>query len=90
MDFAFSVPDFRGTHKGNIRHELGDDIMLMILGRMSKCTGRADMIEFGRHNLKKFRSMGLLKNGVSSEPTLFRIESGMDNCGLAEKMAEFV
>jgi len=27
----------------------------MILGRMSKCTGRADIIEFGRHNLKKFR-----------------------------------
>ena len=47
-DFAFSIPDFRRTDKGNIRHGLGDIIMLMIFARMSKCAGRADMIEFGR------------------------------------------
>jgi len=85
FDFAFSIPDFRRTDKGNIRHELGDVIMLMILGRMSRCVGRADIIEFGKHNLKTFRSMGLLENGVQSEPTLFRIEIGIDNYGLAEK-----
>lgn len=28
MDFAFSIPDFRRTGKGNHRHELGDIIML--------------------------------------------------------------
>lgn len=37
MDFAFSIPDFRMTGKGNHRHELGDIIILMIFGRMSKC-----------------------------------------------------
>lgn len=31
MDFAASVPDFRRTDKGNIRHRLEDIIILMIL-----------------------------------------------------------
>ncbi len=33
-DFAFSIPDFRRTGKGNHRHELGDIIILMILARL--------------------------------------------------------
>ena len=90
MDFARSVPDFRRTDKGHVRHRLSDIIVLMIFARMSKCVARADIIEFGRRNLHKFRKMGLLKNGVPSEPTLFRIESGIDNEGLAHKMAEFM
>ena len=49
-NFAFSIPDFRRVDGGNIRHKLGDMIMLMILAGMSKCIGRADIIEFGRHN----------------------------------------
>ena len=73
MDFAASVPDFRRTDKGNIRHRLGDVIMLMVLARASKCEGRAEIIEFGRHNLDKLRKIWLLKNGVPSEPTLCRI-----------------
>lgn len=32
MDFAFSIPDFRRTGKGNHRHELGDIIIMMIFG----------------------------------------------------------
>lgn len=36
------------------------------------------MIEFGEHNLRKLQSMGLLKNGVPSEPTLIRVENGID------------
>lgn len=78
MDFAFSIPDFRRTSKGNIRHNLGDIIILMILARMSKCTGRADIIEFGKHNLKKFQSLGMLNKGVPSEPTLCRVENKID------------
>ncbi len=62
MDFATSVPDFRRTDKGNIRHRLADIIMLMILGRISGHAERADIIEFGRLNLNKFRKMGMLKN----------------------------
>lgn len=85
-DFAFSIPDFRRTGKGNHRHELGDIIILMILARMSKSVGRADIIEFGRHNLRKFQSMGMLGNGVPSEATLCRIENGIDDLGFAGRM----
>ena len=87
MDFAFSVPDFRRTGKGNHRHRLGDIIILMIFARMSKCVGRADIIEFGKHNLIKFKSMDMLRNGVPSESTLCRVENGIDSMGLADRMA---
>lgn len=87
MNFAFSIPDFRRTDKGNIRHGLGDIIMLMILARMSKCTRRADIIEFGKLNLKKLKSIGLLRNGIPSEPTLCRVENEIDELGFAEQMA---
>lgn len=76
MNFASSVPDFRRTGKGNIRHRMADIIMLMILGRTSGRVGRAEIIEFGRHNLDRFRKMGMLRNGVPSETTLCRIENG--------------
>ena len=89
MEFAFSVPDFRRTGKGNIRHRLGDIIILMIFARMSKCVGRADIIEYGKSNLNKFRSMGLLENGVPSEPTLLRVERGIDDAGFADRMSQF-
>jgi len=88
MDFASSVPDFRRLGKGNIRHRLDDILVLMILGRASKCVSRAEIIEFGEHNLRRFRSMGLLRNGVPSEATLCRIENGIDDLRLAEKMQE--
>lgn len=88
--FAFSVPDFRRTGKGNIRHSLGDIIILMILGRMSKCIRRADLIAFGKQNLRKLQSMGLLKNGVPSEPTLCRVENGINSSSLSNRMAEFL
>jgi predicted transposase YbfD/YdcC len=88
-DFTFSISDFRRTGKGNHRHKLRDIIMLIILARMSKCISRADMIEFGKHNLRRFQSMGLLRNGVPSEPTLCRVENGIDSMELANRMAEF-
>lgn len=89
MDFASSVPDFRRTGKGNIRHKLADVIFLMILARLSSHVARADIIEFGIHNLGKFQKMGLLKNGVPSEPTLCRIENGINEHAFADKMQEF-
>jgi len=88
-DFTFSIPDFRRTGKGNHRHKLRDIIMLIILARMSKCISRADMIEFGNQNLRKFQSMNMLRNGVPSEPTLCRVEKGIDSTELANRMAEF-
>lgn len=89
MNFAASVPDFRRTAKGNIRHRLKDIIMLMIFARASKCVGRAEIIEFGKHNLNKLRRLGMLKNGVPSEPTLCRIENGIDDLHMADRMQEF-
>ena len=90
IDFAFSIPDFRRTSKGNIRHKLGDIIILMILARLSKCTGRADIIAFGKHNLKRFQSLGILKHGVPSEPTLCRVENGIDTSELSARMSQFI
>lgn len=89
MDFASSVPDFRRSDKGNIRHRLADIIILMILGRLSGHVGRADIIEFGRHNLNKFHKLGLLRHGVPSESTLCRVENGIDDQAMAVRMQEF-
>ena len=89
MDFAASVPDFRRTDKGNIRHRLEDIIMLMVFARASKCVGRAEIIEFGRHNLNKLRKIGILKNGVPSEATLCRVENGINDLEMADRMQEF-
>lgn len=88
-EFSSSVPDFRRSDKGNIRHRLDDIIMLMILVRASKCVDRTEIIEFGRHNLNKFRKLGMLKNGVPSEATLCRVEHGIDAPALADRMQEF-
>ena len=88
VEFAASIPDFRRTGKGNIRHKLSDMIMLMIMARLSGCTGRTEIIEFGKYNLKRFQSMGMLKQGVPSEPTLCRAEQGIDENGLAQRMSE--
>ena len=89
MIFASSVPDFRRCDKGNIRHRLGDIIILMILGRTCGYVGRADIIAFGRHNLKKLRKMGILKNGIPSEATLCRVENGVDDLSMADRMQAF-
>ena len=87
--FASSVPDFRRLNKGNIRHRLDDIIMLMVMGRASGYVGRAEIIAFGRHNLNKFRKLGMLYNGVPSEATLCRVENSIDDIAMAERMQEF-
>ncbi len=88
VDFASSAPEFRRVSKGNIRHRLIDIIVLAILARASKCLERAEIIAFGKHNLGRFRSMGMLRNGVPSESTLCRVEQGMDELALALALAE--
>lgn len=90
MEFASSVPDFRRTSKGNHRHRLDDILILIVLARTSKCIGRAEIIEFGKHNLKRFRKMGILMNGVPSEATLCRVEKGIDSLCMAQKMMDFM
>ena len=85
-EFSSSVPDFRRSGKGNLRHRLDDITMLMILGRASGCIGRAEIIEFGRHNLNKFSKMGMLRNGVLSEATLYRVDDGIDDLTMVDRM----
>lgn len=90
FEFALSVPDFRRTGKGNIRHRLADVIMLLVLARISKCVTRSEIIAFGRHNIKALRKMGMFKNGIPSEPTLCRVENGIDDLALADRMQQFI
>ena len=89
-EFSSSIPDFRRSGKGNIRHRLDDIIMLIILGRASGCVGRAQIMEFGKYNLGKFRKMGMLRNGVPSEATLCRVDNGIDDLAMADRMQRFV
>ena len=89
MDFAASVPDFRRTDKGDIRHRLEDIIILMIFAPASKCVRRAEIIEFGMHNLNSLRKIGMLRNVVPSELTLCRIENGINELIMADRMQEF-
>ncbi len=89
-EFSSSIPDFRRSGKGNIRHRLDDIIMLIILGRASGCIGRAQIMEFGKYNLDKFRKMGMLRNGVPSEATLCRVDNGIDELAMADRMQRFV
>lgn len=90
IDFATSVPEFRRTGKGNYRHRLSDVIILIVLARATGCVGRADIIEFDRHNLKRFRGIGMLRKGVPSEATLCRVGQGVDDIVMADAMARFV
>lgn len=89
LKFALSVPDFRRKGKGNYCHKLSDIIILLIFARASKCVSRAEIIEYGRHNLRRFQKMGMFMNGIPSEPTLWRIECGVDELVLADKMRVF-
>lgn len=89
IDFASSVPDFRRSDKGNIRHHLADIIILMILGRVCGHVGRTAIMEFGRHNLSRFRKLGMLRNGIPSEATLCRVENGIDDLSMADRMRQF-
>lgn len=89
LKFALSVPDFRRQGKGNYCHKLSDIIILMTFARASKCVSRAEIIEYGKHNLKKFRKMGMFMNGIPSEPTLWRIECSIDELAMADKMHVF-
>ena len=54
VNFASSVPDFRRSNKGNIRHRLRDMLILIIFARASGRVGRVDIIDFGRINLGRF------------------------------------
>ncbi len=64
--------------------------MLMVLGRASGFVGRADIIAFGKHNIKKAPQNGDVENGMPSEATLCRVDNGINDCAMADRMQEFV
>lgn len=84
------MPEYRRTARGNYRHQLKDILMLVVLARLSKCVTRAEIIQFGKHNLKRLQSMGILRKGVPSEPTLCRVFNSLDAETMAGCMALFV
>lgn len=88
-EFVKSVPDYRRTDKGNYKHKLEDILLLVILGRLGKCITRPDIIRFGERNLKRFRSLGILLEGVPSEPTLCRVFKHIDDEAMSGRMSEF-
>ena len=88
-EFVKSVPDYRRTDKGNCKHKLEDILLLVILGRPDRCITRPDIIRFGGRNLKRFRSLGILLEGVPSEPTLCRVFKHIDDEAMSERMSEF-
>lgn len=83
------MPEYRRTTRGNYRHQLKDILMLVILARLSKCVTRAEIIQFGKHNLKRLQSIGILRKGVPSEPTLCRVFNSIDAETMAGCMAAF-
>ena len=64
-------------------------LILKIFARASGRVGRVDIIDFGRINLGRFQKMGMLKNGVPSEATLCRVENGIDDASMANRMQKF-
>ena len=50
--FVSSVPEYRRTSRGNFKHKLEDILMLVILGRLSKCITRAEILQFGKRQLE--------------------------------------
>lgn len=89
-EFVTSVPEYRRTGKGNFKHKLEDILMLVILGSLSKCIPRAEIIEFGKRYLKRFHSMGILVGGLPSEATLCRVFKSIDDEAMTCRMSAFV
>lgn len=83
------MPEHRRTTKGNYKHKLKDILMLVILARLSKCVTRAEIIQFGKDNLKRLQSLGILREGIPSEPTLCRVFNRIDDEIMAGCMSAF-
>lgn len=87
--FVSSVPEYRRTSRGNFKHKLEDILMLVILGRLSKCITRAEILQFGKRHLKRLQARGLFPYGLPSEATLCRVFQSIDNEKMADRMSAF-
>ena len=84
------VPDYRRLWTGNLKHKCKDILLLYVMGTLSKCVTRADIIRFAEKRLHKFQSMGILMNGVPSEPTLCRFDKGMNPDEMAKVVSKLI
>ena len=82
---------FRDTRKrrGINKHKLEDILMLVILGRLSKCITRAEILQFGKRHLKRLQAKGLFPYGLPLETTLCRVFQSIDNEKMADRMSAF-
>ncbi len=87
--FVSSVPESRRTSRGNFKHKLEDILMLVILGRLSKCITRAEILQFGKRHLKRLQAKGLFPYGLPSEATLCRVFQSIDDEKMADRMSAF-
>lgn len=85
--FVSSVPEYRRTSRGNFKHKLEDILMLVILGRLSKCITRAEILQFGKRHLKRLQAKGLFPYGLPSEATLCRVFQNIDDEKMADRMS---
>lgn len=63
--------------------------MLVLLGRLSKCITRAEILQFGKHHLKRLQAKGLFPYGLPSEATLCRVFQSIDDEKMADRMSAF-
>ena len=71
-------------NKGNCKHKLSDMLLLVILARACGCETRKDIVAFGTIHLSYLQDhLGILAKGCPSEPTLCRMEGGIDDITLA-------
>ena len=87
--FVSSVPEYRRTSRGNFKHKLEDILMLVILGRLSKCITKAEILQFGKRHLKSLQAKGLFPYGLPSEATLCRVFQSIDDEKMADRMPAF-
>lgn len=87
--FVSSVPEYRRISRGNFKHKLEDILMLVLLGRLSKCITRAEILQFGKHHLKRLQAKGLFPYGLPSEATLCRVFQSIDDEKMADRMSAF-
>ena len=85
-----SVTDHRRSGKGNFRHKLPDMLYLVCAARLGGSHTRKEIVVYGEEHLEELRSeFGILDNGVPSEPTLHRMEKGIDSDEFSRLYSEF-
>lgn len=85
--FVSSVPEYRRTSRGNFKHKLEDILMLVILGRLSKCITRAEILQFGKRHLKRLQAKGQFPYELPSETTLCRVFQSIDDEEMADRIS---